>query len=862
MSLLKSIFGILIIIFFVFTSCTKSIDSSPKCTEQQKNIKEKLSSAAVQSKFVSEFIFSNETKPSLLMTWAGNQTLIIVTIRTQGVLTRDSSVYRSTNDGRTFVNITAKILEAGATSSALLVSQSLGLQRNPAQPARIYLACHDPAKLGGATGLLYYTLDGGATWHLSSPGFPVQSAQILFHTDKPDWLLAQAGDKLYLSVNAGQDWRLIKKRVFKASWGVSADDKDSIYAAFDGEASFVSLLRDGVASSNHRLPGRQLAKLTDFTAGSNNWKTLAEKIYSYNNKDGFIFISKSDEGKAESRHLEVSTDCGKTFVRTQLPSATPDRFFVILDTSDGLAFVHIDAGNYLGYGTLYTSNSLGQVFSKSLERNFYPPLGGSSDFYKVESMRGAFLSTVLHSDASMHSVITHNRGAVWRHLSKPDGVTCTTTDGGPCYLQVASYYSISRSVPADQPRSAPSAVGLLIVHGHTAAKLQSNPADVYISSDGGYSWYLALKGPHRVQIGNNGNFLVAVEKSANGSSPQVVKFSTDAGRCWHSHRFTTEDYVFTGLLTEPGNRALTVAIWGYVSELHHWRVFVVDLGVLLSRSCTDSDYESWLSNGAVNYDNANHQACVLGAKETIKRLKADSMCASTYSYKPQTSVTPCECTKDDFECEFGYTRPVNSLDCVRDPDVPTPRICDANTVKKIITEGYRKLPRNRCQGGFQPNVTHQEVLHEASCPQPTEDPRARDGRLLIQSIEQQRQQAELDKTRRTVGLMVPLAITVAILLAIVLSLVVLARHRERRRRRLAFHYSIVSAAGRRGDEADGEDVEYQAADDILQGGGGSGGFYNATGATERRPTNGGGKMRASDKQALLGGGEDDEAPIF
>lgn len=35
--------------------------------------------------------------------------------------------------------------------------------------------------------------------------------------------------------------------------------------------------------------------------------------------------------------------------------------------------------------------------------------------------------------------------------------------------------------------------------------------DVYVSDDGGYSWQLALKGPHHYAILDSGGLLVAVE---------------------------------------------------------------------------------------------------------------------------------------------------------------------------------------------------------------------------------------------------------------------------------------------------------------------------------------------------------------
>ncbi|OON20384.1 hypothetical protein X801_03736 [Opisthorchis viverrini] len=157
---------------------------------------------------------------------------------------------------------------------------------------------------------------------------------------------------------------------------------------------------------------------------------------------------------------------------------------------------------------------------------------------------------------------------------------------------------------------------------------------------------MALDGPHHYQIANRGGLLVAVP--ADTLWPDVLRFSTDEGRCWHTiplragawivdHTggtsttanvsvYTTpgnttptllttrgrnatvppgyqpenhtsgdtttttpstnyeawirgradETVVFTGLVTEPGGRAMAAAVYGYGTVSQRWRVAVVD----------------------------------------------------------------------------------------------------------------------------------------------------------------------------------------------------------------------------------------------------------------------------------------------
>ena len=54
----------------------------------------------------------------------------------------------------------------------------------------------------------------------------------------------------------------------------------------------------------------------------------------------------------------------------------------------------------------------------------------------------------------------------------------------------------------------------------------------------------SLKGPHHYQIGDHGGFLAAVSKSE--PNPNIVKFSTDEGNCWHEYQFTNKTLNFTG----------------------------------------------------------------------------------------------------------------------------------------------------------------------------------------------------------------------------------------------------------------------------------------------------------------------------
>ena len=46
--------------------------------------------------------------------------------------------------------------------------------------------------------------------------------------------------------------------------------------------------------------------------------------------------------------------------------------------------------------------------------------------------------------------------------------------------------------------------------------------------------------------------------------------------------------MFTGLLTEPGSKTLTVNIWGYNSVTKKWTTFIIDFQKVLKNQCSKS----------------------------------------------------------------------------------------------------------------------------------------------------------------------------------------------------------------------------------------------------------------------------------
>ena len=105
-------------------------------------------------------------------------------------------------------------------------------------------------------------------------------------------------------------------------------------------------------------------------------------------------------------------------------SISPVRIDSANRLQDCLSNVNVISSIDSGHGVLYTSGSDGVVYSESLLRHLYPNFGVIHDFYKVQSMRGVYITSQMSDDNSIHSMITFNRGATWQKIPRPDDAPC------------------------------------------------------------------------------------------------------------------------------------------------------------------------------------------------------------------------------------------------------------------------------------------------------------------------------------------------------------------------------------------------------------------------------------------------------
>ncbi|XP_065103080.1 sortilin 1b [Paramisgurnus dabryanus] len=643
---------------------------------------------AFDSKLISnthEFNFQ-DISGSVSLAWVGDGTGVVLVLTTFQVPFAflkygQSNLYRSEDYGKTFQDVTRLI-------NSTYINIAFGIAIGPENSGKVILT-GDAS--GGSGARIFRSKDFGRSFVLTElPFHPLM--QIIYNPQDTEVLVAISNkNDLWISKNFGEKWEKIHDMVCVVKWGM--------------DAMFFSANLNGSCYDRGMLV---LKKTTDFGV---NIKTVAQKIYSFGIGGRFLFASvmSATGGVVQSpeedvmRAIHVSVDQGESWNIAQLPPVTHEQFYSILAANDEMVFMHVDEPGDSGFGTIYVSDDRGTVYSKSLERHLYTTPGGETDFTNVTSLRGVFTTSVLSEDGSVQTVISFDQGGEWVPLQKPENTECVSTTTKTCSLHIHASYSTSMNMNVPMlPLSEPNAVGLILAHGSVGDAMSLMTPDVYVSDDGGYTWLLALKGPHHYAILDSGGLLVAVEH--NTTSPiSEIKFSTDEGQCWHVYKFTKTPMYFTGLASEPGARSVNVSLWGYEdSIISNWVTYTIDFQDLLTRNCKDDDYVTWLAHSDDISD--PDDGCILGYKERFLRVKKDSVCWIGRDYEVNKEPTPCKCTLDDFLCDFGYYRNENSSICIEQGDLKGHdlEICIHGQKEQLKTTGYRKIPGDKCEGGEQP----------------------------------------------------------------------------------------------------------------------------------------------------------------
>eukprot|EP00794_Sanderia_malayensis_P006074 gene6074-6776_t len=627
---------------------------------------------------------------NLKLVWIGknSETQLLLTTLEIGALffkiTAPSKLYRSNDDGFTFQPIQEEIKNGH-------IRTDYGILKNLLNPSKVLLISYNMV-MSIKKSTLYISKDGSKTWSSVEIPFRVRSDEpIILHPTQEDWLVAlESGGKrsAWLSTDFGSTWKKLKDNAEAVKWGAKLSDPKEEKTIFVTEGHYIA----GIFKKNDM----SLWRSRDL---GENFKLLHDSIFSLGIQEEFLYISVSLDKDKRTRVMHVSKDNGDTFNRVRVPEVTPERFYAILDTSEGQIFLHVDEPEDTGKGTLFLSDTDGIMYTKSLENHFYTN-DGLTDFYKVESMRGVFLTHKLEADKTLTSVITFDRGSTWHDLYLTDA-QCKGGIQRPnskCSLHYHHVFSKAKGHFVQGPLSTPTALGIILLHGVNGDALTTNGTNVYMSRNGGYNWTKVLEGPHHYAIGDHGNLIVAVSQLyGNKTNVTTLYYSLDQGRCWNSLKFSDDPMIIKEIVTEPHSKKRSFSLWGYFKDPDQksvdWQVVTVNFHNVFTRKCQSDDFEYWYPHAIGRKD-----GCFLGIKEGYPRTKQKTMCFSGEDYKPKVTKEHCKCTLQDLECDFGYEKDVLGK-CIRDETVKL-EVCKNGDEERIDEgQGYRRVPGDECQGG-------------------------------------------------------------------------------------------------------------------------------------------------------------------
>lgn len=537
---------------------------------------------------------------------------------------------------------------------------------------------------------------------------PFRAADLLLHSKASNLLLgfdrSHPNKQLWKSDDFGQTWIMIQEHVKSFSWGVDPYDKpNTIYVERHEPSGYSSVFRS-----------------TDFFQSHENLEVILEEVRDFQLRDKYMFATKVVRplGSQQPSSVQLWVSFGRKPMRAaQFVTRHPINEYYIADASEDQVFVCVSHSD--NRTNLYISEAEGLKFSLSLESVLYYSPGGAgsdtlvryfanepfADFHRVEGLQGVYIATLINGsmkEENMRSVITFDKGGTWEFLQAPaftgygEKIDCELSQG--CSLHLAQRLSQLlnlqlRRMPILSKESAP---GLIIATGSVGRNLASK-TNVYISSSAGARWREALPGPHYYTWGDHGGIIMAI---VQGTETNELKYSTNEGETWKTFIFSEKPVFVYGLLTEPGEKSTVFTIFGSNKEnVHSWLILQVNATDVLGVPCTENDYKLWSPS-----DERGNE-CLLGHKTVFKRRTPHATCFNGEDFDRPVVVSNCSCTRQDYECDFGFKMGEDlALEvCVPDPDFSSkssspPVPCPVGSSYRR-TRGYRKISGDTCSGG-------------------------------------------------------------------------------------------------------------------------------------------------------------------
>mmetsp|Transcript_40785 Transcript_40785/g.96132 ORF Transcript_40785/g.96132 Transcript_40785/m.96132 type:complete len:871 (-) Transcript_40785:64-2676(-) len=625
------------------------------------------------------------------------------------------SIYRSTDDGMNWVSQRDKMTDDdGSEPFQTRVSVMLFSQADAKY-----------AVMKGYGENNWFTKDQGDTYAKHS--FGVMS-EIKMHPTRPEVLLASKYEgsfpnrymSLFISEDLGASWKKIVKNVFQFEWG------DPAVKGFSDKTILACVRK---ADTTPKNAFSDWDPNIDFVVSHDYFKTSDIKVLHGNRfafHDPYYFVAAMNPLEELEVILHVSPDKGATFQRAQFPYQLSERSYRVVDSKEDSVFVQVAHGSRdTSFANVYMSGPSGREYTLSL-RGVVKDYRGLTDFERINGVDGVYVANVADQAAepemsllgglqavifSNHledgmiptrSLISFDKGALWKPIKAPThdhkGNSIDVCEGCSLHLNGKT------SGMLGPVYSSVSSTGLIIATGNVGHHLheRADETNTYFSRDAGQTWEQIKKGSYIYEYGDHGALMVLAD---NRQATRKLMYSWNEGLNWTDFTFWDHDIEVENIITEPSGNSQIFVIYGRRGD--KGVVMQINFETLHERRCEGinaaggegSDYEFWTPA-----DSIRKGSCLMGRKVTYTRRKRAVQCFNGWDFDRKEARASCECTRADFECDFGYQLAGEGEDkqtCLRVPDMPVagfgaPEDCAAYFT---VSRGYRRVPGDTCVGG-------------------------------------------------------------------------------------------------------------------------------------------------------------------
>eukprot|EP00939_MAST-03C_sp_MAST-3C-sp1_P004380 g4380.t1 len=602
------------------------------------------------------------------MLWVGKDR------QTVFILTDANVLYRSTDEGKTWVDQMPRLRRSDVTGGVVSMEVS-GADENKL----VFLSDKQVHWATANAGKTYTTLTESLRFH-EMKLHPKNGNMMLMCVLSEKCHTADPNDpgvcfkQLYVTTDFGRNWKFLTDYIVQFDWAHNLQRGQA-----DGlPENSIMASEFNIKSGNQRFGFWD--RNVDFVVSNDLWSTKPKVYVERGNRflftAKFLFVAKVHPTIENQVSLQISSNGGKTWDTATLPFGDLHQHsYTILDTSEDSVFLHVNhVGKDSTWGNVYISNADGLGYALSLPHNRRATTG-KCDFEKVEGMTGIYLSNYIDNaeqlerakrtsdmgrgsssqsssrkrasdeEQSIRTVVTFDKGAVWSYLRPPSRnalnqpIMCTSKD---CSLHL-------HGITSDWGPfySSESALGLIMATGNVGERLsfRGDEINTYFSRDAGLTWYEVARGSHIYEFGDHGALIVMANDQ---QATTTIKYSWNEGISWESFEFTDTPMEVVNIIIEPTATSQKFVVYGA-----RWKddgsvegvVVSLDFAELHQRPCTGanepgtdaSDFEKWSP-----HDGRTGDQCILGHKVWYTRRKRDAQCFNGEALDRKHDVSACE----------------------------------------------------------------------------------------------------------------------------------------------------------------------------------------------------------------------------